>query len=60
LFLNTSNDEELNEIYAQLTCSQAIFSASAKDASKLFLNSSISSIFHLLIALEAEIHTHNI
>jgi hypothetical protein len=60
LFLNTSNEDELKEIYAQFTCSPAIFSASARDKSKLFLNSSISKIFHFLIALEVEIHTHSI
>jgi uncharacterized membrane protein affecting hemolysin expression len=60
LFLNTSKDEELNEIYAQLTCSPAIFSASHKEASKLFLNSSISRIFHFLIAFELDIPTHKI
>jgi hypothetical protein len=60
LFLITSKLDELNEIYAQFTCSHAIFSASSKDASKLFLNSSISSIFHFLIAVEFDIQTHNI
>jgi len=60
LFLNTSNDEELNEIYAHLISSQAIFSASSNDESKLFLNSSISRIFHFLIAFESDIQTHSI
>jgi hypothetical protein len=36
------------------------FSASSNDLSKLFLNSSISSIFHFLIALDKTIHTHKI
>jgi hypothetical protein len=52
LFFITSNPEILKEINAQLTCSQAIFSASSRDESKLFLNSSISKIFHFLIAFE--------
>jgi hypothetical protein len=60
LFLITSRVDELKDIYAHITCSPAIFSASSKDLSKLFLNSSISRIFHFLIALDAEIHTHRI
>jgi hypothetical protein len=60
LFLITSKVDELKDIYAPTTCSQAIFSASSKDLSRLFLNSSISRIFHFLIAFDAEIHTHRI
>jgi hypothetical protein len=58
LFFITSRVDELNETYAQITCSPAIFSASSKDLSKLFLNSSISRIFHFLIAFEEDIQTH--
>jgi hypothetical protein len=60
LFLITSYDEELNEIYAPAASSQDIFSASSKDLSKLFLNSSISSIFPFLIAFESETQTPRI
>ena len=49
----------LNEIYAQLICSPAIFSASSKDLSKSFLNDSISSIFHFLIEEESDSHTQS-
>jgi hypothetical protein len=58
LLLTTSIDEELNEMYAQATCSPAILSASSRDLSKFCLNSSISSIFHFLIALEETTQTH--
>jgi hypothetical protein len=60
LFLITSYDEELNEIYAHVASSQDIFSASSRDLSKLFLNSSISRIFPFLIAFDSEIHTPSI
>jgi len=60
LFLITSNDDELNEIYAHATCSHAIFSASSNVLSRLFLNSSISKIFPFRIAFEEAIPTHNI
>jgi len=60
LLLITSKLDELKDTYAHETCSPAIFSASSKEESKLFLNSSISSIFHFLIAVEFEIQTHNI
>ncbi|MDR2411224.1 MAG: hypothetical protein LBD88_01075 [Candidatus Peribacteria bacterium] len=59
LLLITSKLEELKETYAQATCSPAILSASSKEESKLFLNSSISRIFPFLIAVEFEIPTHN-
>jgi hypothetical protein len=52
LLSTTSNEEELKDRKAQLICSQAIFSASSKDLSKLALNSSISRIFHFLIAFD--------
>jgi hypothetical protein len=59
LLFMTSKLEELKEIYAQVTCSQAILSASSKEESRLVLNSSISRMFHFLIAVEFEIPTHN-
>jgi hypothetical protein len=49
----------LNDKNAQTICSQDIFSASIKEDSKLFLNSSISRIFPFLIALDSEIQIHN-
>ena len=60
LFLITSYEDELNEINAHATSSPDIFSASSRDLSRLFLNSSISRIFHFLIAFESEIPTPNI
>jgi len=59
LLSTTSNEDELNEIKAHDTCSQAIFSASSRDLSILALNSSISRIFPFLMAFESEIQTHN-
>jgi len=56
----TSKDEELKDIKAPETCSQAILSASSKDLSKFDLNSSMSRIFHFLIAFESEIQTQSI
>jgi poly-D-alanine transfer protein DltD len=52
LLSTTSNDEELNDRNAQLICSPAIFSASSRDLSKFALNSSMSKIFHFLIAFD--------
>jgi hypothetical protein len=48
----TSNEEELKEMKAQYTFSHAIFSASSRDLSKFALNSSISNMFHFLIAFD--------
>ena len=58
LLFMTSKPEILKEMNAQFTCSQAIFSASSKEESKLFLNSSMSKIFPFLIAFEFAIHIH--
>jgi hypothetical protein len=57
LLLTTSNDEELKERFTQVTCSPDIFSASSSEESKFDLNSSISRIFHFLIAYELDTHT---
>jgi hypothetical protein len=42
---------------AQTICSPDIFSASSKESSTFFLNSSISNIFPFLMALDSEIQT---
>ena len=57
LLVTTSKDDELKEIFTQVTCSPDIFSASSSEESKLDLNSSISRIFHFLIAYEFAAHT---
>lgn len=58
LLVITSKEEELKERNTPETCSPAIFSASSKDLSRLFLNSSISRIFPFLIAFDEAIPTH--